>query len=121
VIDEILPQPGGSKPAVYVLACSDGSLYTGATSDLLRRLCAHRGRNGAKYTRSRRPVRLFAWWHPPTLAAAKSQEAKFKQLSRAGKFATLRSGEAYGCPVYRGELDAEPKRKTSRRPRTSPP
>jgi glutamate-1-semialdehyde 2,1-aminomutase len=93
-------EPLGSKPAVYVLACRDGSLYTGATSDLPRRLSVHRRRKGAKYTRGRLPLRLIAWWHPPTLAAAKAHEARFKRLSRAGKLATLRSGEAYGCTVY---------------------
>jgi putative endonuclease len=89
------------RPSVYVLACSDGTLYTGATVDLLRRLAAHEGPNGAKYTRGRRPVRLLAWWHPPTYAAARSQEARFKRLSRAAKLATLNGGEAYGHPVLR--------------------
>jgi putative endonuclease len=84
-----------------VLACRDGTLYTGATVDLLRRLAAHRGRNGAKYTRGRGPVRLLAWWHPPTFGAARSQEARFKRLTRAAKLATLSSGEAYGHPVLR--------------------
>ncbi|HXO17775.1 MAG TPA: GIY-YIG nuclease family protein [Candidatus Dormibacteraeota bacterium] len=99
----MLPQPRPSQPAVYVLACSDGSLYTGATCDLPRRLSAHRGRNGAKYTRSRQPVELLAWWHPETYSAARSQEAKFKRLPRAAKLATLRLAEAYGCPIFRSE------------------
>ncbi len=89
------------KPSVYVLACRDGSLYTGATTDLARRLAAHGRRKGAKYTRGRLPVALVAWWHPPTFADAKSHEARFKRLSRAAKLATLRSGEAYGCKIYR--------------------
>ncbi|MBV9718583.1 MAG: GIY-YIG nuclease family protein [Candidatus Eremiobacteraeota bacterium] len=87
------------KPAVYVLACRDGSLYTGATTDLRRRLSAHRRRVGAKYTRGRLPVVLFAWWHPLTFAEAKSHEARFKRLSRAAKLATLRSGTAYGYSI----------------------
>jgi putative endonuclease len=93
-------EQAAAKPAVYVLICADGSLYTGATSDLARRLAVHRRRKGAKYTRGRLPVRLIAWWHPPTLAAAKSHEARFKRLSRAGKLATLCSGDAFGCVVY---------------------
>jgi putative endonuclease len=101
VTDEILPQEGAAKPAVYVLACRDGSLYTGSTTDLVRRLHDHRGGTGAKYTRSRRPLRLLAWWHPETLSAAKSQEAKFKRLRRAAKLEALRGGEAYGCTVFR--------------------
>jgi putative endonuclease len=94
-----------ARPAVYVLACRDGSLYTGATSDLPRRLSAHRGRNGAKYTRGRLPVSLVAWWHPATYAIAKSQEAKFKRLRRAAKLAALRSNEIFGCPVLRFEAN----------------
>jgi putative endonuclease len=87
------------KPTVYVLECRDGSLYTGATVDLERRLSAHR-RGGPKYTRGRLPVSLLACWHPATFSAARSQEARFKRLRRAQKLAMLRSGEAYGCPIY---------------------
>ncbi|HEY6325547.1 MAG TPA: GIY-YIG nuclease family protein [Candidatus Cybelea sp.] len=97
--EPILPQPAQSKPTVYVLACRDGSLYTGATVDLPRRLSAHR-RGGAKYTRGRLPVSLMACWHPATFAAAKSHEARFKRLRRAQKLAVIGSGEVFGCRVY---------------------
>jgi putative endonuclease len=97
---------GDSKPAVYVLVCRDGSLYTGATVDLEPRLDAHRRRKAAKYTRSRLPIRLFAWWHPPTFDAARSHEAHFKRLRRAEKLAALNRSEIYGCPIYRAEADA---------------
>lgn len=97
--DDILPQRALSKPTVYVLECRDGSLYTGATVDLRRRLFAHR-RGAAKYTRGRLPVSLLACWHPPTFATAKSHEARFKRLRRAEKLAVLASGKAYGCRVY---------------------
>ena len=43
---------------VYILRCADGTLYTGATNDLDRRLAAHNAGRGAKYTRARRPVAL---------------------------------------------------------------
>ena len=43
---------------VYILRCGDGSLYTGITNDLSRRLAAHSSGRGAKYTRSRLPVAL---------------------------------------------------------------
>ncbi len=89
------------EPAVYVLICSDGSLYTGATVNLARRLAAHRRRKAAKYTRGRLPVRLAGWWHPPTFALAKSQEARFKRLQRGAKLAALRGGIVYGCVVHR--------------------
>ncbi len=44
---------------VYILRCADGTLYTGWTTDLNRRLAAHNAGSGAKYTRSRRPVALL--------------------------------------------------------------
>jgi putative endonuclease len=87
-------------PAVYVLACSDGSLYTGATVDLARRLGAHRRGTAAKYTRGRLPVALIGWWHPATFGVAKSHEARFKRLRRAAKLAALSSGLVYGCVVH---------------------
>ena len=89
-----------ARPTVYVLTCSDGSLYTGATIDLARRVVAHRRGKGAKYTRGRLPIVLIAWWHPRTFAAAKSHEARFKQLSRLRKLAALCDGEVYGCRVH---------------------
>jgi putative endonuclease len=102
---EILPKRAIFKPTVYVLACRDGSLYTGATGDLTRRLAAHRRQKGAKYTRGRLPVVLLAWWHPASFALAKSHEARFKRLSRSAKFGMLISGEAYGCVVFRARGD----------------
>ncbi len=83
-----------------MLACRDGSLYTGATLDLPRRLSAHR-RGAAKYTRGRLPVSLLACWHPATFAAAKSQEARFKRLRRVEKLAVLGGDQAYGCRLHR--------------------
>jgi putative endonuclease len=91
---------GAPKPAVYVLFCRDGSLYTGATTDLPRRLTAHRRRKGAKYTRGRLPVVLAGWWNPASFSQAKSHEARFKRMRRAAKLAALRGGEIYGCRVY---------------------
>ena len=88
-------------PAVYVLACSDGSLYTGATVDLARRLGAHRRVPPPKYTRGRLPVALIGWWHPASFGLAKSHEARFKRLRRAAKLAALSSGLVYGCVVHR--------------------
>jgi len=88
-----------ARPTVYVLRCADGSLYTGATVDLARRLASHRRGVAAKYTRGRLPVALLACWHPATFSAAKSHEARFKRLRRDAKLALLRGGKAYGCRV----------------------
>lgn len=69
----------------YVLECADGTLYTGITTDLDRRLAAHNGGKGARYTRSRLPVRLL-WSEPhPDRAAATRREREIKLLPRSAK------------------------------------
>jgi len=86
---------------VYILACQDGSLYTGWTDDLDRRLQSHRDGRAAKYTRSRLPVRLLAWIRAEDASQAKSLEARFKQLSRSEKLAALAAGQAFGVQLHK--------------------
>jgi putative endonuclease len=74
---------------VYVLRCADGSLYTGWTVDLERRLAAHAAGTASRYTRSRRPVALAASWPMADRSAARREEARIKALPRAGKLALL--------------------------------
>ena len=69
----------------YILACADGTLYTGWTTDLHRRLAAHNAGKGAKYTRSRRPVTLRYAERCSTREKAMHREWEIKQLSRAEK------------------------------------
>jgi putative endonuclease len=79
---------------VYVLECADGSLYTGVTNDLERRLEAHARGRGAKYTRGRLPVRLVALPFVGSKGEALSEEHAIKRLSRSAKlsrFATART------------------------------
>jgi uracil-DNA glycosylase family 4 len=72
---------------VYLLRCGDSTLYTGITSDLLRREKQHNSRKGARYTRSHRGGEIL-WSEPaPSRGAALSREYAIKQLSRAQKFA----------------------------------
>jgi predicted GIY-YIG superfamily endonuclease len=70
---------------VYMLRCRDGSLYTGITNDLDRRLRAHETGRGARYTRSRLPVALVYREPQPNRSAALKREAAIKRLSRAAK------------------------------------
>ena len=63
---------------VYILRCGDGTLYTGCTNDLVRRLRAHQSGRGAKYTRSRLPVELVYWEAAEDRAAALRREAAVK-------------------------------------------
>lgn len=74
---------------VYLLRCRDGSLYTGITNDLPRRLAYHRAGRASAYTRSRRPVRLAYREAQPDRAAALRREAAIKRLTRAEKLALL--------------------------------
>lgn len=74
---------------VYMLRCGDGSLYTGWTNDLQRRLTAHRSGKGGKYTRSRLPVELVYSESCETKQQAMSREAQIKKLRRREKLALL--------------------------------
>ncbi len=75
---------------VYVLACTDGSLYTGITSDLHQRLAAHRAGTGAKYTRSHPPERIVYTQKMRSKAAALRREHAIKQLPRKQKLELIR-------------------------------
>jgi len=72
-----------------MLRCGDGSLYTGVTNDLTRRLAAHQAGTGARYTRARLPVRLVYREARATRGAALRREAAIKRLPRAAKLALL--------------------------------
>ena len=69
----------------YILVCADGTLYTGWTNDLEKRLAAHNAGRGGKYTRSHRPVTLAYWEEFSTKEEAMSREAAIKSLSRPEK------------------------------------
>jgi putative endonuclease len=71
----------------YVLECADGTLYTGWTTDLEARLAAHNAGRGARYTRSRRPVRLAYWEPQPSRSAALRREAELRRLPHVRKLA----------------------------------
>jgi putative endonuclease len=72
---------------VYLLRCRDGSLYTGITNDLPRRLASHRSGKASAYTRSRRPVSLAYQETVDDRGSALKREAAIRRLSRAAKLA----------------------------------
>ena len=74
----------------YMLRCSDGSLYTGYTTDIESRLRAHNSGKGAKYTRSRLPVSLAYCETYTTKNEAMSREAVIKQLTKVQKEALIK-------------------------------
>lgn len=69
----------------YILSCADGTLYTGWTNDLDRRLAAHNAGRGGKYTRSRLPVTLVYHEEFETKQEAMSREWAIKHLTREQK------------------------------------
>lgn len=74
------------KWLVYILICKDGSLYTGYTNNLEKRIAKHNAGKGAKYTRSRLPVKLFKYFEVASKSEALKLEIKIKKLSREEKF-----------------------------------
>jgi len=85
---------GASAPpdapwVVYMLECSDGSLYTGITNDMARRLAQHNDGTGARYTRSRRPVRVRYQDGSRDRSAALLRECSLRLLSRKEKEALV--------------------------------
>ncbi|MBI5669858.1 MAG: GNAT family N-acetyltransferase [Chloroflexi bacterium] len=80
---------------LYVLECSDQSLYTGITTNLRRRVDIHNAGRGAAYTAVRRPVRLVAAWRCPNRSAALKAEAAFKRQTRESKLRLVGRRAAY--------------------------
>jgi putative endonuclease len=79
---------------VYLLECADGSFYAGITNRLEHRLNAHNTGLGARYTRSRLPVKLLATQVHPNRSEASKAEATLKRLPRAKKLAFFDSTPA---------------------------
>lgn len=74
---------------VYVLRCRDGSLYTGYTNDLKKRLKMHNCGKASKFTRSRLPVEMIAKWPFRSKSEAMKHEIAFKSLTRKEKLASI--------------------------------
>jgi len=76
---------------VYILRCSDGTLYTGYTNNLEKRLKVHNSGKGAKYTRCRLPVELVYFEEYCTKSEATKREYAIKQLTRENKMKLVNS------------------------------
>lgn len=72
---------------VYILRCGDGTLYTGITDDMPKRLAAHRAGKGAKYTRGRWPLEQVYAEQVPDKSSALRRERAIKKLPRQKKLA----------------------------------
>lgn len=78
-----------TKNYTYIVKCSDGTLYTGWTTDVEKRLKAHNSGKGAKYTKSRRPVELVYYETFETKEEAMRREYAIKQMPREKKKALI--------------------------------
>jgi ADP-ribose pyrophosphatase YjhB (NUDIX family)/predicted GIY-YIG superfamily endonuclease len=89
---------------LYLLGCADGTLYTGVTTDLERRVREHNAGRGARYTAGRRPVWPIGAWQFPDRSRAQQAEARLRRLSPAKKrYLALAELEFEGAP-YCGPL-----------------
>jgi putative endonuclease len=79
---------------VYMLECADGTLYTGWTPDLNKRIGQHRAGRGSKYVRSRLPFHLRYTESFPTKSEAMRREYALKQLARSEKLALIEAHNA---------------------------
>ena len=81
-----MSQPDRQNWCVYIVRCADNSLYTGITTDLERRLFEHNNaKNGAKYTRPRRPVTLVYQEMADSRSQASKREREIKNLTQQQK------------------------------------
>lgn len=87
--DESLKEDAVKSYYAYMLRCADGTLYSGYTNNLARRLANHNKGRGSKYTRSRLPVQLAYYEELMSKSAAMRREAELKKLTRAQKEALI--------------------------------
>ena len=84
----------GSNWYLYILRCKDDTLYTGITTDVEKRLEAHRAGKGAKYTRGRTPLELVYWETCGSHSQALKRELEVKSMSREEKIRLAEDGNA---------------------------
>ena len=77
----------------YIVECADGTLYSGWTNDLEKRIAAHNAGQGAKYTRSRCPVTLRYYEEFEDKSEALRRDCALKKMSRAKKQALIEKGK----------------------------
>ena len=87
---------------VYIIECNDGSFYTGITNDLDKRITAHNGGHGAKYTKSRRPVHLR--YSEP--ASDRGQASQREYAIKSGKFTAILNIIIIGAKIPREKVTA---------------
>jgi putative endonuclease len=94
-----------SQAWVYMLRCADGTLYTGWSTDVQRRLDRHLAGRASRYTASRLPVALELALPMADRSAAMREEARIKRLDRAGKLALIAAHRLPGAGPSRAQSD----------------
>jgi putative endonuclease len=92
---------------VYMLRCGDGSLYTGWSTDVQRRIARHRAGTASRYTASRLPVELALVLPMANRTAARREEARIKALDRTAKLALITANSPPGVGVATGSRGVE--------------
>lgn len=100
---------------VYIVECSDGTLYTGWTNRPLQRIKAHSEGRGAKYTKGRGPVTLVYLEELENKSAGLIREAKIKKLTKEKKVQLIESKKEATAELERKLSDIENEKKTKRR------
>ncbi len=101
------PENPSANWSVYILLCSDHSLYTGISTDIERRFRQHLAGRGARYFRGRQPLRIVYSENGHSRSSASRREAEIKSLSRAGKDVLVsQSGRHCGIAIPAAELDS---------------
>ena len=89
-----MPKPPPKPWFVYMLRCSNGTLYTGITTDVQGRLKVHNAGKGSAYVRAHRPAKLVAFTASENRPSASRLEYSVKSLSRAQKIVLARKWQA---------------------------
>ena len=85
---------------LYVVECADGTLYTGISTDVSRRVAEHNAGRGARYTASRRPVALQAVWRFRNRRTAMQAESAFKRKNRPAKKRAIAAEDGFREGVW---------------------
>ncbi|MGO4812277.1 GIY-YIG nuclease family protein [Cupriavidus sp. 2MCAB6] len=80
-----MPADGEASWFLYLLECEGNTIYTGITTDVERRFAQHQAGTGAKYTRSRKPIRILGWQRFDNRSEASKAEAAAKKMTSAQK------------------------------------
>lgn len=100
------PVPAPATHHTYVLRCADSTLYVGATNNLERRLVQHNtSKQGAHYTKIRRPVSLAYFETFATLGESRKREAALKRMSRAEKLTLVEKHGQGAAPRANSKTD----------------